>query len=68
VPERPQLRHVPALVACRINHVDVTDATCVLIEIEDWQRIREWYLTLERELKAACLASGGTPSKCRTSE
>jgi hypothetical protein len=58
-------------VQCRLERTDVDDAPnaiCVLIWAEDWERIREWYLTMERELKAACLASGGTPSECRTAK
>jgi hypothetical protein len=59
VPERPALRYAPDIINCG-------DLRCVLIELEDWQSIRYWFLSLERELKAACLAAGGSPAECRT--
>jgi len=69
VPARPTLTYLPQLIPCQIPTTDTTPApperTCVVIEAEDWGRIREWYLTLERELITACLAAGGSHAECR---
>ena len=38
----------------------------VLISGADWHNIRLWYLSLERELKTACLVLSGSPKECQT--
>ena len=52
----PVLKAEPAPLACLVNAVP---ATCVILEQGD-------YRSLVRELKAACLALGGSPEDCQT--
>lgn len=34
----------------------------------DYLKVRDWFLNLERDLKAACLALGNSNSDCRTGD
>lgn len=51
----PELRAAPVELGCRVGG---TPDICLLVLREDWE-------ALVRELKAACLALGGTPRECQ---
>ena len=57
IPEKPVL-HDPT------RTVEVEGKEYVMFSRDDWQNIRVWYLSLERELKTACLALGNTKKQC----
>lgn len=50
----PVLQAPPREVTC---HLEEAEATCVVVLREDWRKVI-------RELKAACLAMGGSPEAC----
>jgi len=37
----------------------------VELRLEDWQKIRVYYSTLEREVRYLCLAHGKTKKECK---
>ena len=53
IPEIPILDNVPRM-----------DLGAVVIDFEDWQKIRRWFKELERELRAACIANGQSEGEC----
>ena len=58
IPPRPELQH-------KILSFEKDERTYTIVDLEDWRTIGAWVLALERELKAACLALGGTKAACR---
>ena len=56
---RPEL-HDPTRV------VSVEGVEYVMFSSADWRLIRIWYLEMERSLKTACLALGGSNEECGT--
>ena len=42
------------------------DGDRVSLSLSQWTALREWWLGLERELKTACLALGGSSAECKT--
>lgn len=61
-PARPTLEVMPKLGACKL--ATGAQGECVMFWGPDWQQIRVYQLTLERELTAACLALGGSQGEC----
>lgn len=57
IPERPQLTE-------DIQSVEHNGHQYVVVEMTDWRAIGTWVLSVERELKAACLALGQTKVAC----
>lgn len=64
VPERPTIEARPTVEPCALGSGE--PGACVKLWLKDFETVRLWYLTLERELKAACLALGGSAAECRT--
>lgn len=72
IPPRPLFEYGPEVVGCAPTTPDVpkpiaaVEGRCIVIWEPDWLSIGTWALTLERELKAACLALGGSALRCGT--
>jgi hypothetical protein len=64
IPPRPSLRHAPLPGRCAIGEDEAV--RCWAILDEDVRDLLQWALTLERDLRAACLALGGRPQQCGT--
>ena len=62
VPVRPEFSVQPKRFPCVVNG---TTGECVAIWSVDWTALGIWSLSLERELRASCLALGGSPAECR---
>jgi len=61
--------HPPRHGLCEVPENGQTrDVGCWVILDEDLTALLRWGLTLERDLKAACLALGGSPVRCGTAE
>ena len=58
-PSIPTLTMMPEMGQCRFE--SRASRPCVVLAREDWEAI-------VRELKAACLALGGSPEACQTEE
>ena len=64
IPPRPTLTVQPDVIDCQV--VNGQRGRCVNLWEPDLKTMVQWGLGLERELKAACLALGGSPKECRT--
>ena len=63
IPARPEFTVRPLRGTCSVSG---QAGECITVWGPDWQAIGAWSLTLERELRASCLALGGTPTACGT--
>ena len=66
VPQRPQLDTGVSRVPCPM--MSLATGACVVFTDLDYQKVRVWFLNLERDLKAACLALGNSNSDCKTGD
>jgi len=56
IPDRPELSEAPQF---------TSDEKHIVIPAADWELIRQWYLKLELELQASCLALGNSKKECK---
>lgn len=70
IPARPEIEAAPALVPHGTGAIcvwsDGSVGDCVILYTDDFARIGRYLGQLERELKAACLALGGSDEECKT--
>ena len=61
VPAPPVLQAHPQVHECQVNDVP---GECISFLVDDMRLVVDYIATLERELRAACLAVGGKPESC----
>lgn len=65
IPDRPTLEAKMGVGSCEGLLVPDPDRLCVTIYLPDWDRIRLYYHTLEREVRTLCLELGKSDQTCK---
>lgn len=68
IPARPMIEATPMIGLCTYGNASEREEPCIAFLLRDYVAIRQWYLALETEAKAACLALGWDRAVCRAEE